>query len=145
MNGRHPLNLPVNKLFKHCICLLWEEWMMNMLDTEGKIREAMCKEVAAWTVEVFWDMMGKKMLKNLRQKTGYNWFEGAVEEDVVVMDDDDNNDSNKAYDNSNKDNNDEDEGVFSNGNENKKEWEDREKNGVQQLKQFFWGATRTMT
>jgi hypothetical protein len=53
--------------------------------------------VAAWTVKVFWDMVGKKMLKNLLQKLEYNWFEGGVEEDMVVEDDDnDDNDGNEA-------------------------------------------------
>jgi hypothetical protein len=33
--------------------------MMKMLDTGRKIREAMCKEVAAWMAEVFWDFVGK--------------------------------------------------------------------------------------
>jgi hypothetical protein len=32
--------------------------MMNMLDTNCKNREATCKEVAAWTAKVFWDMAG---------------------------------------------------------------------------------------
>jgi hypothetical protein len=69
---------------------------------------------------------GKKMLKNLWQKRGYDWFEGVVEEDEVVEDKDDNNDSNKAYDNGDEDNNKEDKEVFSGGDDDKEEWEDRE-------------------
>jgi hypothetical protein len=124
-----PLDVGINKLFKHGIHLLWEEWMMNMLDTDGKIREATRKEVAAWTAEVFRDMMGKKLLNNLWQKTEYNWFEGVVEEDVVE-DDDDGDNSNKAYNNGNEDNNNDNKEVFSNGNDVKEEWEDREEDGA---------------
>jgi hypothetical protein len=59
-----PLDVDINKLFKHHCHLLWKDWMMNIINTDSVIREAMCKEVAAWTAEVFWDMMGKKFLKN---------------------------------------------------------------------------------
>jgi hypothetical protein len=59
-----PLDVGINKLFKHHCHLLWKDWMMNIINTDSVIREAMCKEVAAWTAEVFWDMMGKKFLKN---------------------------------------------------------------------------------
>jgi hypothetical protein len=67
-----PLDGGVDKPFKHPVCLLWEEWMMDMLDTSGEFREATCKEVAAWMAKVFWDMMGKRMLKNLWWKMGYD-------------------------------------------------------------------------
>jgi hypothetical protein len=29
-----PLDIGVNKLFKHCVHHLWEEWMMEMLDRD---------------------------------------------------------------------------------------------------------------
>ncbi len=103
---------------------------MNMLDTNSKIREATCKEVAAWMAEVFWDMVGKIMLKNAWWKIGYNWFEGAVEEDVVVEDVDDNDDGNKANNIGDEDNNNKDVDVFSNGNDNKEEWEEGEEDGA---------------
>jgi hypothetical protein len=67
-----PLEVGINKPFKHHVCHLWEEWVMDNLDTDNKISEATCKAEAAWTAEVFWDMMGKKMLKNLWGKMGYN-------------------------------------------------------------------------
>jgi hypothetical protein len=94
--------------------------MMDMLDIYGNIREATREEVAAWTAEVIWEMMGKTMVKNSWRKMGYNWFEGVVEEDVVE-DDNGNNGGNKAYSNGNKDNNDEDREIFSNGNDSKED------------------------
>jgi hypothetical protein len=48
-----PLNVGINKSFKHCCHLMLEDWMMNMIDTIGEIREATCKEVAVWTVDVY--------------------------------------------------------------------------------------------
>jgi hypothetical protein len=47
-----PLNVGISKSFKHRVRLLWEEWMMNMLDAHIEIREATHKEVAARTAEV---------------------------------------------------------------------------------------------
>jgi hypothetical protein len=113
-----PLNVGINKLFKHCYHHLWEEWMIIMLDTNGNIREATHKEVAAWTAEVFWNMMGMNFLKNAWQKMGYDWFEGVFEvEDVDDGGKKANND--KAHDNGNEDNNSEDKDVLSNGNKDK--------------------------
>jgi hypothetical protein len=130
-----PLEVGINKSFKHCCHLLWEDWMMNMIGTNGETREATCKEVSAWTAEVFWDMMGKKLLKNARQKMGYEWFEGVVEEEG--MDGDGNeDDDDKAHDNCNNDNEDKahDEGgdnvVLSNGDMDNEEWEDWEEDGA---------------
>jgi hypothetical protein len=57
--------------------------MINMIDTISEIREATCKEVAAWMVEVYWGMIRNKLCKNAWPKTGYNWFEGVVEEEGV--------------------------------------------------------------
>ncbi len=58
------LNIGVNKPFKQRICHLWEEWMMEMLNQDGVIREATRKEVAEWMASVYWNMVGSKILKN---------------------------------------------------------------------------------
>ncbi len=49
-----PLKIGVNKPFKHRIRDLWEEWMTDMLDKEGEIRDATHKEVAEWMAIVYW-------------------------------------------------------------------------------------------
>jgi hypothetical protein len=64
-----------------------------MIDTIGEIWEAMREEVAAWMAEVYWDMIGNKLLKNAWQKMRYDWFKGVVEEEGV------DGDGNKAADN----------------------------------------------
>jgi hypothetical protein len=84
------LDVGMNKPFKHRIRDLWEEWMTDMLDKEGEIRDATLKEVAEWMAIVYWQLMGSKILKNAWWKTGYNWFEGVV--------DDNNNDDNNGDD-----------------------------------------------
>ncbi len=76
-----PLDIGVNKPFKQRIRHLWEEWMMEMLDRDGVIREATHKEVAEWTASVYWNIVGSKILKDTWWKTGYNWFEGVGNED----------------------------------------------------------------
>jgi hypothetical protein len=38
-----PLNVGINKSFKQCCRLVWEDSMMNMINTISEIREAMCK------------------------------------------------------------------------------------------------------
>ncbi len=60
--------------------------MTDMLDKEGEICDALRKEVAKWTAIVYWQLMVSKILKNVWWKTGYDWFEGVV--------DDNNNDNN---------------------------------------------------
>ncbi len=67
-----PLKVGVDKPFRHCVYHMWEEWMIDMLNTNGKIREATHKEAAAWTAEVFWDMTGKNMQRNLWWKMGHD-------------------------------------------------------------------------
>ncbi len=76
-----PLNIGVNKPFKQRIRHLWEEWMKKMLDQDGVICKATCKEVAEWTASVYWNMVGSKILKNAWRKTGYDWFEGVVDKE----------------------------------------------------------------
>jgi hypothetical protein len=71
-----PLDVGMNKPFKHRVRDLWEEWMMDMLNKEGEIHDATCKEVAKWTAIVYWQM-GSKILMNAWWKTGYDWFEGV--------------------------------------------------------------------
>ncbi len=71
-----PLDIGVNKPFKHRVRDLWE-WMMDMLDKEGEICDAMRKVVAEWMAIVYWQMMRSKILKNAWQKTGYHWFKGV--------------------------------------------------------------------
>jgi hypothetical protein len=39
-----PLNVGTNKLFKHCCHHLWEDWMINMIDTNSEIREVTQEE-----------------------------------------------------------------------------------------------------
>ncbi len=84
-----PLNVGVNKPFNHRVHDLWEEWMTDMLHKEGEISDTTCEEVADWTAIVYWQLMGSKILKNVWQKTGYDWFEGMV---------DDNNNNNNGND-----------------------------------------------
>jgi hypothetical protein len=76
---------------KHPLRDLWEEWMTDMLDKEGEICDATRKEVAEWTANVYWQMMGSKILKNVWQKTGYDWFEGVGNDNNNDDDGDDNN------------------------------------------------------
>jgi hypothetical protein len=99
-----PLHIGVNKPFEQCICQLREEWMMEMLDRDGVIREVTCKEVAEWMVSVYWNMVGSKLLKNAWQKTGFEWFEGMGDDDNDDNADDDsdgNNNGNGDYDEDN--------------------------------------------
>jgi hypothetical protein len=116
-----PLNVGVNKPFKHRLHDLWEEWMTDMLNKEGEIRDATHKEVAEWTAIVYWQMEGSKILKNAWQKTGYDWFEGVGE---------DNNNDNDGNDNNISDVN--DEFDVGNGDEDKSnlnnEYDDNESN-----------------
>jgi hypothetical protein len=76
--------------------------MMNMIDNIGEIRETMHKELAALMAEVYWDMIGNILLKNAWQKTGYDWFEGVVEEEGMDGNRDKDNDD-KAHDDCNDD------------------------------------------
>jgi hypothetical protein len=62
--------------------------MMEMLDRDGDICEAAREEVAEWTASVYWNMVGR-ILKNVWQKTGFDWFEGVGNDD-----NDDNTDGN---------------------------------------------------
>ncbi len=48
-----PLNVGMNKPFKHRVHDMWEEWMTDMLDKEGEIHEATREEVAEWTAIVY--------------------------------------------------------------------------------------------
>ncbi len=94
------LNIGVNKPFKQRIHHLWEEWMIEMLDKDSTICEAMCKEVAEWMVGVHWDMVGSKILKNAWGKTGFDWFEGISDnnnDDNADGDGDGNNDNHGDY------------------------------------------------
>ena len=47
-----PLDVGVNKPFKHRVRDLWEEWMTDMFDKEGEICDGTKKEVAEWTAIV---------------------------------------------------------------------------------------------
>jgi hypothetical protein len=97
-----PLDIGVNKPLKQRICHLWEEWMMEMLDRDGAIREATHEEMAEWMASVYWDMVGSKILKNAWGKTGFGWFEGVGNndnDDNADSNGDGNNDGNGDYDN----------------------------------------------
>jgi hypothetical protein len=72
-----PLNIGVNKPLMHHLHDLWEEWMTDMLDKEGEICDATCKEGAEWMAVVYWQMKGSKILTNVWWKTRYDWFEGV--------------------------------------------------------------------
>jgi hypothetical protein len=72
-----PLDVGVNKPFKHRVRHLWEEWMTDVLDKEDEICEVKRKEVAEWTAMVYWQLVGSKILKNAWCKMGYDWFEGV--------------------------------------------------------------------
>jgi hypothetical protein len=49
------------------------------------------EEVAEWTAIVYWQMVGSKILKNVWQKTGNDWFKGVGEENNNNNDGNDNN------------------------------------------------------
>jgi hypothetical protein len=70
-------------------------------------------------------MIGNKLLKNAWQKTGYDWFEGVVEEEGVDGDGD-KDDDNKAHNNCEDD---DDNNAHDDGDDNE-EWEDWEKDGA---------------
>ncbi len=62
-----------------------------MLDKEGEICDATCKEVAECTAIVYWQMMGSKILTNAWQKMGYDWLEGVGDNNNNDNDGNDNN------------------------------------------------------
>ncbi len=130
-----PLDIGINKMIKQCCLLMWEYWMMNMINTISEIREATCKEVAAWTAEVYWDMMGNKLLKNAWRKTGYDWFEGVVEDEHMDSDGDKDND-NKTHNDCNDDN---DNKAHDDGEDNE-EWEDWEEDGAKESKHEYFSS-----
>ncbi len=95
-----PLDVGVNKPFKHRVGDLWEEWMTDMLDEEGEICDATRKEVAEWMAIVYWQMVGSKILMNAWQKMGYNWFKGVGDNN----NNDNNGNNNKIVDFDNENN-----------------------------------------
>ncbi len=98
---------------------------MNMINTTGEIREATRDEVAAWTAEVYWDMIRNELLKNAWRKTGYDWFKGVVEEEGADSDGNE-NDDNEAHNDCDDDDDDE---THDNGDYDE-EWEDWEEEGA---------------
>ena len=72
---------------------MWEEWLVDLLDTTNEVPDAMREEVSEWAVAVFWELVGSRILQNAWRKTGYDWFfeEGAgdvVDNGNDVIDDD---------------------------------------------------------
>ena len=89
-----PLDVGINRSFKARCRRRWEEWIINLLDTTDKVRDAMREEVSEWVAEVFWEFVdsGSRILRNAWRKTGYDWFPGVDDQRNKNADDDSNDD-----------------------------------------------------
>ena len=83
-----PLDIGINRLFKARSRRRWEEWLTNLLDTTDEVCDTTCKEVSEWVVEVFWELVGSRILQNAWRKKGYDWFPVVVDPDDECSDDD---------------------------------------------------------
>ncbi len=63
---------------------MWEEWLVDLLDTTNEVRDATRKEVSEWAAAVFWELVGSRILRNSWRKTGLDWFPGVVDPDDIV-------------------------------------------------------------
>ena len=63
---------------------MWEEWLVDLLDTTNEVRDATREEVSEWTAAVFWELVGSRILRNSWRKTGFDWFPGVVDPDDIV-------------------------------------------------------------
>jgi hypothetical protein len=79
-----PLDVGVNRSFKSRIRRLWEEWLVSLLDETNEVRDATREEVSEWMAEVYWEMVGTRILRNCWRKTGFDWFPGLVDQEDIV-------------------------------------------------------------
>jgi hypothetical protein len=96
-----PLDVGINRSFKARCRRRWEEWLINLLDTTDKVRDATREEVSEWVAEVFWEFVdsGSRILRNAWRKTGYDWFPGVDDQRNKNADDDSNDDYEDDVDN----------------------------------------------
>ena len=52
-----PLDVGINRSFKARCRRRWEDWLINLLDTTDKVRDATREEVSEWVAEVFWEFV----------------------------------------------------------------------------------------
>ena len=89
-----PLDVGINRSFKARCRRMWEEWLVDLLDTTNEVRDATREEVSEWTAAVFWELVGSRILRNSWRKTGFDWFPGVVDPDDIVDGGEGGNDSN---------------------------------------------------
>jgi hypothetical protein len=66
-----PLDIGVNKTFKHLLRIKWEDWMdREGCDTMTKSSRALLSE---WIVDSYYSIE-KKMVINAWKKKGFEWF-----------------------------------------------------------------------
>ena len=74
-----PLDVGINRSFKARCRRMWEEWLVDLLDTTNEVRNATREEVSEWAAAVFWEIVGSRILWNSWRKTGFDWFPGVVD------------------------------------------------------------------
>jgi len=79
-----PLDVCINRSFKARCRRMWEEWLVDLLDTTNKVRDATREEVSKWAAAVFWELVGSRILQNSWRKTGFDWFPCVVDPDDIV-------------------------------------------------------------
>jgi hypothetical protein len=63
---------------------MWEEWLVDLLDTTNEVRDTTREEVSEWAAAVFWELVGLRILRNSWRKMGFNWFPGVVDPDDIA-------------------------------------------------------------
>ena len=102
-----PLDVGINRSFKARCRRMWEEWLVELLDTTNEVRDATREEVSEWAAAAFWELVGSRILRNAWRKTGYDWFPGVQDPDDIVATD--------GIERDNENDNDDDEGDWCDG------------------------------